>query len=247
MDALVAAIGWLTDPAHWSGPDGIPTRLFEHLTISAAAVVVGCLVALPIGLWIGHTGRRAFIAINLANVGRAVPSYAVMALILPISLAISPQYGLAVIPTFLAMTLLAIPPILVNTYAALREVDRDLIEAARGMGMREGQVLRGVEVPIGLPIIIGGIRTAAVQVVATATLGAVFGYGGLGRYLIDGIARREFDRVFAGVILVAGLALATEFGLALLQRRLTSAGLRAAVPTTRPIRQVTETPSAATT
>ena len=107
----------------------------------------------------------------LANVGRAVPSYTVMTMILPISLAISPQYGLAVIPTFLAMTLLAIPPILVNTYAALREVDRDLIEAARGMGMRERQVLRDVEIPIGLPIIIGGIRTAAVQVAATATLG----------------------------------------------------------------------------
>jgi osmoprotectant transport system permease protein len=228
MDSAFAAIGWLTDPAHWGGPDGIPARLFEHLAISTASVVVACLVGIPIGLWIGHTGRRAFIAINLTNVGRAVPSYAVMAMILPISLSISPQYGLAVIPTFLAMTLLAIPPILVNTYAALREVDRDLIEAARGMGMREGQVLRDVEIPLGLPIMVGGIRTAAVQVVATATLGAVFGYGGLGRYLIDGIARREFDRLFAGVILVAGLALLTEFGIAFIQRRLTSAGLRAA-------------------
>lgn len=244
MDAFVAAIGWLTDPAHWSGPDGIPTRLFEHLTISTAAVVVACLIAIPIGLWIGHTGRRAFIAINLANVGRAVPSYAVMAMILPISLTISPQYGLAVIPTFLAMTLLAIPPILVNTYAALREVDRDLIEAARGMGMREGQVLRRVEIPIGLPIILGGIRTAAVQVVATTTLGAVFGYGGLGRYLIDGIARREFDRLFAGVILVAGLALLTEFGIAFVQRRLTSAGLLATTAPARPFRQLAETPQA---
>lgn len=228
MESVIAAVGWLTDPAHWGGPDGIPTRLFEHLTISTVSVVVACLIGIPIGLWIGHTGRRAFIAINLTNVGRAVPSYAVMAMILPISLTISPQYGLAVIPTFLAMTLLAIPPILVNTYAALREVDRDLIEAARGMGMREGQVLRDVEIPIGLPIIVGGVRTAAVQVVATATLGAVFGYGGLGRYLIDGIARREFDRLFAGVILVAGLALLTEFGIAFIQRRLTSAGLRAA-------------------
>lgn len=241
MDALVAAIGWLTDPAHWTGPDGIPTRLLEHLTISTAAVVVACLIAIPIGLWIGHTGRRAFIAINLANVGRAVPSYAVMAMILPISLAFSPQYGLAVIPTFLAMTLLAIPPILVNTYAALREVDRDLIEAARGMGMREGQVLRRVEIPIGLPIMVGGIRTAAVQVVATTTLGAVFGYGGLGRYLIDGIARREFDRLFAGVILVACVALMTEFGIALVQRRLTSAGLRAGQTARHPVRNVAET------
>jgi len=227
LDAVIAGIAWLTDPSRWNGADGIPTRLLEHVSISAAAVVIACLIAIPIGLWIGHTGRRSFIAINLANVGRAVPSYAVMAMILPISLSFSPEYGLAAIPTFLAMTLLAIPPILVNTYAALREVDRDLIEAARGMGMREGQVLRSVEIPIGLPIILGGIRTAAVQVVATTTLGAVFGYGGLGRYLIDGIARRDFERLFAGVVLVAGLALVTEFGIALAQRRLTSAGLRA--------------------
>ena len=227
MDFIGTGIAWLLDPTHWTGADGIPARLFEHVTISAAAVVVACLVAMPLGLWIGHTGRRAFVAINTANVGRAVPSYAVMAIILPLSLAVSPEYGLALIPTFLAMTLLAIPPILVNTYAALREVDRDLIEAARGMGMREMQVLRRVELPIGLPIIVGGIRTAAVQVVATATLGAVFGYGGLGRYLIDGIARRDFDRLFAGVVLVAGLALLTEFAIALVQRRLTSAGLRA--------------------
>ena len=220
--------------------------MFEHVTISAAAVIVACLIAIPIGLWIGHTARHAFIAINLANVGRAIPSYAVMAIILPLSLSVSPEYGLALIPTFLAMTLLAIPPILVNTYAALREVDRDLIEAARGMGMRESQVLRQLEIPIGLPIIVGGIRTAAVQVVATATLGAVFGYGGLGRYLIDGIARRDFDRLLAGVVLVAGLALVTEFGIALIQRRLTSAGLRAeAARSRRPYRQTADLPPTA--
>ena len=231
METLASGVGWLLDPSHWTGPDGIPTRLVEHLAISGAGVLVACAIAIPVGLWIGHTGRLAFLAINLANVGRAVPSYAVMAIVLPISLSISPQYGLAVIPTFVGMTLLAIPPILVNTYAALREVDRDLIEAARGMGMREGQVLGRLEIPLGLPIIIGGIRTAGVQVVATATLGAVFGYGGLGRYLIDGIARREFDRLIAGVILVALLALATEGVIALLQRRLTSVGLhRTSVP-----------------
>ncbi len=240
----MSAVGWLADPANWTGADGIPTRLLEHISISAAAVVIACLIAIPIGLWIGHTGRHAFIAINLANVGRAVPSYAVMAMILPISLSVSPEYGLAIIPTFLAMTLLAIPPVLVNTYAALREVDRDLIEAARGMGMREGEVLRTVEIPLGLPIIVGGIRTAAVQVVATATLGAVFGYGGLGRYLIDGIARRDFDRLVAGVVLVAGLALLTELVLAVVQRRLTSTGLRAQASPGRPFRQLAETPQA---
>lgn len=244
MDFVSSGVAWLLDPANWSGADGIPARLAEHVAISGASVLVACLIAVPIGLWIGHTGRHAFVAINLANIGRAVPSYAVMAIILPLSLSISPEYGLALIPTFLAMTLLAIPPVLVNTYAALREVDRDLIEAARGMGMREREVLRNLEIPIGLPIIVGGIRTAAVQVVATATLGAVFGLGGLGRYLIDGIARRDLDRLFAGVVLVAGLALVTELVLALLQRRLTSAGLRAPARGARPFRQLAQTPQA---
>ena len=244
MDFIASGIAWLLDPTNWSGADGIPTRLTEHVAISGASVLVACLIAVPIGLWIGHTGRHAFVAINLANIGRAVPSYAVMAIILPLSLSISPEYGLALIPTFLAMTLLAIPPVLVNTYAALREVDRDLIEAARGMGMREREVLRNLEIPVGLSIIIGGIRTAAVQVVATATIGAVFGLGGLGRYLIDGIARRDFDRLFAGVVLVAGLALVTELVLAILQRRLTSAGLRTPAGPPQPFRQLAQTPQA---
>jgi osmoprotectant transport system permease protein len=187
----------------------------------------------------------AAIAINVANMGRAIPSYAVLVVVLPISLRLNPEYGLDVIPTFTAMTLLAIPPILVNTYAGIREVDRELVESARGMGMRERQILSGVELPIALPVVVGGIRTAAVQVVATATLGAVVAYGGLGRYIIDGIARNEFDRLFAGVVLVAGLALLTEGLLALLQRALISPGLRGepAGPV-RPLRTLAEAPSA---
>jgi osmoprotectant transport system permease protein len=225
MDLLAGALGWLLDPINWRGPDGIPIRVGEHVAISGASIIVAVLIAVPIGLWIGHTGRLAFLAVNAANLGRAIPSYAVMAMILPVSLAISPQYGLALIPTFVAMTLLAIPPILVNTYAGIREVDRDIVEAGRGMGMRERQILRRVEIPLAIPVLVGGIRTAAVQVVATATLGAVFGLGGLGRYLIDGIARRDFDRLIAGVVLVAMLAILTEIGIALVQRRLSSRGL----------------------
>jgi len=223
---LADTIAWLADPARWQGTDGIPTRLVEHVWISAAAVVVAIAIALPIGAFIGHTGRGAAIAVNAANIGRAIPSYAVLVIVLPVSLRLNPDIGLDVIPTFTAMTLLAIPPILVNAYAGIREVDRDLIESARGMGMRERQILVGVELPIALPVVVGGIRTAAVQVVATATLGAVVAYGGLGRYIIDGIARNEHDRLFAGVVLVAGLALLVEGGLGLLQRALTSPGLR---------------------
>jgi osmoprotectant transport system permease protein len=242
MDLLLGAIGWLADPAHWQGPDGIPTRLIEHVVISAVSVAVAVLVALPIGLWIGHTGRFAFLAVNIANIGRAIPSYGAMAMIWPLSLAVSPEYGLNLIPTFAAMTLLAIPPIMVNAYAGIREVDRDLVESARGMGMRERQILGRIELPIALPVAIGGIRTAAVQVVATTTLGAVLGLGGLGRYLIDGIARRDFERLWAGVILVAGLAILTELAIAFIQRRLTSRGLHQAGP--RPYRSEAELPLA---
>jgi osmoprotectant transport system permease protein len=241
MDLLAGAVGWLADPAHWRGSDGIPARLLEHVAISGVSIVVAVAIAVPIGLWIGHTGRLAFLAVNIANLGRAIPSYAVMAIILPISLSVSPQYGLALIPTFLAMVLLAIPPILVNTYAGIREVDRDIVEAGRGMGMQERNILRTVEIPLAVPVMVGGIRTAAVQVVATATLGAVFGYGGLGRYLIDGIARRDFDRLLAGVLLVALLAIVTEVAIALIQRRMTSPGLQRAA--TRPFRETAELPN----
>jgi osmoprotectant transport system permease protein len=225
---VIETLAWLADPGRWQGVDGIPTRLVEHVSISAAAVALALAIALPLGAFIGHTGRGAALAINAANVGRAIPSYAVLVIVLPISLRLNPDLGLDVIPTFTAMTLLAIPPILVTAYAGIREVDRDLVESARGMGMRERQILTGVELPIALPVVVGGIRTAAVQVVATATLGAVVAYGGLGRYIIDGIARNEYDRLFGGVVLVAGLALLTEGAFALLQRTLTSPGLRRA-------------------
>jgi len=250
MDAVSATLAWLLDPAHWQGPDGIPIRLWEHVWISAVSVLAASAVALPVGAFIGHTGRASSVAINLANIGRAIPSYAILVIVLPISLRLAPvigydpSLGLSEIPTFIAMTALAIPPILVGTYAGLRTVDRDLVEAARGMGMRERQVLARVEVPLALPVIIGGIRTATVQVVATATLGAVVAYGGFGRYLIDGIARNENDRLFAGVILVAGLAFVAEGAFALLQRRVLSPGLRGpgSARPRRPYRELAEVP-----
>jgi osmoprotectant transport system permease protein len=222
-------VAWLTDPAHWTGPDGIPIRLWEHLTLSIAAVVVALIVALPIGLYIGHTRRGEVIAINLANIARAIPSYAVMVMALPLTLALDPRNGLTTYPILIAMILLAIVPILVNAAAGVRDIDPELVEAARGMGLREGEILRQVELPLALPVIVGGVRTSAVQVVATVTLGAILGYGGLGRYLVDGMARREYDRLWAGVVLVALLSIATELALALLERRLTSPGQRVAL------------------
>ena len=225
---------WLTDPAHWTGPDGIPTRLWEHLTLSIAAVVVALIVALPIGLFIGHTRRGEVMAINLANIARAIPSYAVMVMALPLTLALDPRNGLTTYPILIAMILLAIVPILVNASAGVRDIDPELVEAARGMGLREGEILRQVELPLALPVIVGGVRTSAVQVVATVALGAILGYGGLGRYLIDGIARREYDRLWAGVVLIALLSIATELVLSGLERRLSSPGQRVALGATSP-------------
>ena len=216
------AIGWLTDPASWQGQTGIPWRLVEHLAMAGVSILAATLIALPVGLWIGHTGRGANIAINLANLGRAIPSYAVIVIILPFSLAFSRELGLNVIPTFLAMVLLAIPPILVNAYAGLREVDRDLVEAARGQGMRERQILTGVEVPLAAPVIVGGFRTAVLNVIATATIGAVLGFGGLGRFILDGRAKGIVGtgELIGGALLVTFVAVAVDLLLAFVQRRL---------------------------
>ena len=215
-------IGWLTDPATWQGQTGIPWRLVEHLAMVGVSILVATVIALPIGLWIGHTGRGANIAISIANIGRAIPSYAVIVIILPFSLAVSRDLGLNVIPTFLAMVLLAIPPILVNAYAGLREVDRDLVEAARGQGLQERQILMSVEVPLAAPVIVGGFRTAVLNVIATATIGAVLGFGGLGRFILDGRAKGivGIGELIGGAILVSVLAVGVDLLLALAQRRL---------------------------
>jgi osmoprotectant transport system permease protein len=220
-------VNWFLDPMNWQGSAGVPNRLVEHVSLSGAALLAAALIGLPIGLFIGHTGRFATAVINIANIGRAIPSYAVLVIILPISLQISPEYGLNVIPTFLAMTLLAIPPILVTTYAGIRAVDRDLVEAARGMGLREGQILGRLEIPLATPVIVGGFRTATLQVIATATIGAVVGGGGLGRFIVDGFHNPSLPaQLFAGVILVAGLAIGMDLILALVQRRITPLALR---------------------
>lgn len=215
---------WLVDPAHWSGSDGIPNRIAEHLLISGVTTAVAVLIALPIGIWFGHRGSGGFVAINLANIGRALPSFALLGLMLPIALNL--RLGLGFWPTFLALVPLGIPPILTNSYVAVREVDRDVVEAARGMGLRERQVLRSVELPIGAPLIIAGVRNAAVAIVATATLGAYVAGGGLGRFIVDGLARQEYPRMVAGAVLVALLSIAVELAFGAVERVAVSAGVR---------------------
>jgi osmoprotectant transport system permease protein len=226
MDFFLQVIRWLTDPSHWDGPDGIPIRLAEHIGISAASIVIATAVAFPVGLWIGHTRRGVGFAINLANLGRAIPSLAAIGIVVPFTQAIDPDAGFSIYPTLVAMVVLAIPPILVNTFTGVAQVDRDLVESARGMGFREREILARVEVPVAVPVIVGGVRSAAVQVIATATLGAIYGLGGLGRYVVDGIAQNDDAKLFSGVILVAVLALASEGGLALIQWQATSPGLK---------------------
>ena len=227
MNLVDQTIAWLTNPAHWSGGNGIPVRLLEHLELSGTAFVIALAIALPIGLAVGHTGRGATAAVNLANLGRAVPSLATIGIVAPLTQAIDPALGFTFYPTLIGLVVLALPPILVNAYAGVAGVDHDLIEAARGMGMRERQILFGVEVPISLAVILAGMRLAAVTIVATANLGAIFGYGGLGRYLVDGIAQQDDGHLFGGVVLAAGLTLLTEGVFALLQRAVESPGLRA--------------------
>jgi osmoprotectant transport system permease protein len=236
-------VAWITDPASWQGETGIPFRMLEHVGISAVSILTATLIALPIGLWIGHTGKGAMAAINIANIGRAVPSYAVIVMILPISLAVSPQYGLDLIPTFVAMVLLAIPPILVNAYAGLQAVDRDLIEAGRGMGLRESQVLRNLELPLAAPVIIGGFRTATLNVIATATIGAVVGFGGLGRYILDGrlMGISGLGELIGGALLVTGLAIGVDLLLSLVQRKAARRADRTLEPA-RGFRELAEVP-----
>lgn len=223
MDLLSAVVAWFADPAHWSGANGVPARLGQHVGISLLSVGIAAAIALPVGLYIGHTRRGQALAINLANVGRAIPSLAAIAIVVPFTQMIDPDRGFSLYPTIIAMVVLAIPPILVNAYAGVAEVDHDLVESARGMGMTERQVLGRVEIPVALPIIIGGVRSASVQVIATATLGAIYGLGALGGYIVEGVAQQDDGRLFAGVVLVALLALTAEGGLSFLERRLTAA------------------------
>lgn len=219
MTFILNSLQWLADPAHWQGTDGIPIRLAQHVQLSAESVAIGALIALPIGIGLGHFGRFGNLAINISNVGRAVPSFAILVIAFQL-------FGLGDTPIILALTALAIPPMVTNSYVALREVDADIKEAARGMGYRELAQLLRVELPLAVPLIMAGIRTSAVQVVATATLAAIVAGGGLGRYIIDGFATQIYTKVFAGAILVALLALTTELFLSALERVLVPRGLR---------------------
>ena len=197
-------LAYLVDGAHWAlDANGIPTRFVEHIEYTLVTLVVASLIALPIGLFIGHTNRGAFLAINIGNAGRSLPTFGLLVLIVTL-------IGTGPLPALIALVVLAVPPILASTYAGIRAVDPSAVDAAVGMGMRPLQVLFRAELPMALPLIIGGLRSAMLQVAATATIAAYVGLGGLGRFLIDGLATNDYPQVVAGSVLVALLAIALD-------------------------------------
>jgi osmoprotectant transport system permease protein len=212
------AFEWLLAPAQWSGTAGIPARVLEHLGYTALAVLLGLVIALPLGAVIGHTGR-AGILVGMANGLRALPELGLLILLVLLM-------GIGLLPVTLALVVLAIPPLLAGTYAGIRNVDRSVVDAARGMGMREGRILWSVELPNALPLILGGLRAATLQVIATATIAAYVSLGGLGRFVIDGLAVRDFPQALGGTIVIAVLALVVEALLVGLQWLVVSRGLR---------------------
>ncbi|CAM5518147.1 MULTISPECIES: ABC transporter permease [Streptomyces] len=202
MNVLNFAHAFFGDSAHWHGYDGIPTRFAEHIKYSLEALLIATAIGLPVGLFTGHTGRGGNALAFIATAGRALPSFGLLVLMFI-------WIGFGLLPVMIPLVVLAVPPILVTTYEAVRSVDPSPVDAARGMGMPEARVLLQVEVPVVLPLILSGLRTAAIQIVSTATIAAYVSLGGLGRYIIDGLYQKNYEKVVGGATLVAGLALAT--------------------------------------
>ncbi|MFE2543398.1 ABC transporter permease [Actinacidiphila glaucinigra] len=228
MGTIPGAWDWLTTGANWTGTDGVLQRLGEHLALTSVSMAIACLVALPVAILLGHLGKGGALAVNLSNVGRAVPTFAILVLLVVATN--SARYW----PTVIALVLFAVPPLLTNTYVGMRQVDRDAVEAARGMGMTGGQLLARVELPLAAPFVMSGVRSAAVQVIATATLAAIPGEGGLGRIVTAGFAQFDTPKVVAGAVLVAAFALLVEGVFLLLQRLVSPA--RKSRPARRPAR-----------
>lgn len=221
---IVDILQWLVSAEEWSGDGGILVRLLEHIAYTLLVIVLAGLVAIPAGLWIGHTGRGRWM-VTLANALRAIPTLGLLFALTLVLLPRLPGASAFVVPSVAVLVLLAIPPILSGTYSGVESADPAALDAAKGMGMTGRQVLRSVEVPIALPLLISGIRAAVLQVVATATIAAYVGLGGLGRYLIDGLAISDYVSTAGGALLVAFLALALDAPFALIGRYVVSPGL----------------------
>ncbi|MCX7522287.1 ABC transporter permease [Microbacterium sp. STN6] len=218
MSSFIAAFGWIFDPAHNVGPDGIPARLGEHMLYTLLTLVIAAAVAVPIGFLIGHTGRGRGLAVQISGGLRSLPT---LGLVILLALLL----GIGLIGPLIALVVIAIPPLLAGAYAGVESVDRATVDAARAVGMTEWQILWKVEVPIGLPLIVGGLRSAALQAIATWTVAAYIPLGGLGRYLYDALPLRDYPQMLAGAILVIALALVVDGLFAIVQRLVTPRGV----------------------
>lgn len=219
MGALDDLVHFVTTGDNWSGQRGILHRTTEHLRLAAAALGAAALVAVPPAVYLGHIRRGGVLAQSVVNIGRAVPSLAIVSILFPLSLQYG--FGLGFWPTFGALVLLAAPPIFTNAYTGVRSVDPAIVEASRGMGMRPGQVLGRVEVPSALPLILAGVRVATLQVIATATLGAFVGFNALGSYIYEGFRQQDDGKLLTGALLVSLIALIVDLVLGVVVRRAT--------------------------
>lgn len=223
MNFVIDAIAFVLDPANWTGGTGIGARLGQHLFITFLSVLIAAAIAVPLGLLIGHTGRARGAIIGITGAARALPTFGVMTLFVLIGIRFGA--GLSLTPVIVVLVVLAIPPLLAGAYSGVEAVDRQTVDAARAQGMTEWQILSQVELPLALPLLIGGLRSATLQVVATATIAAYVAQGGLGRYLIEGIQTRDYLRAVIGAVLVAALALLLDGLLAALQRLVVPRGV----------------------
>lgn len=219
MDALEELWRFISTESNWWGRNGIANRTWAHVQISVLALGIAAVLAVPPAAYLGHIRRGGLLAVSVVNIGRALPSFGILALAFPLSI----QFGLGLgfWPTLVPLVLLGIPPIFTNTYTGIRGVDPGIVESANGMGLRARQVLTKVEIPIAVPLIVTGLRVSAVQIVATATLGALVGFSALGSFITEGIAQFDDGKMLTGGLLVALLAILTEVGFSVLERTLT--------------------------
>lgn len=223
MTFLLEALAFIFDGESWAGSTGIGARLLQHLGITGLSVLIAAAVAVPLGLLIGHSGRGRAFVIGFTGAARALPTFGV--LILFVLIGINFGLGLSLGPVIAVLVILAVPPLLAGAYSGVEAVDRQTIDAARAQGMTEWQILTRVELPLALPLLVGGLRATTLQVVATATIAAYVAQGGLGRYLIEGIQVRDYTRAVVGALLVAALALLLDALLALAQKLVTPRGV----------------------
>lgn len=225
MNQVLAALRWLADGANWVGAQGIGARLWEHTWYSLLALVIATAIAVPAGMLIGHTGRGRVVAVALSGAVRALPSLGLLTL-----LAVSMGLGLrwSIVPSTIVLALLAIPSLLAATYAGFDAVDADVVDGARATGLSETQIVGKVELPLALPMMVGGLRSALLQVIATATISAYLGLGGLGRFILDGLSVSDYPRMLGGAIMVVALALVADQVIQIVQRLAVPPGVRVA-------------------